>query len=195
MSRKYMIALLIIGFMLCGCFMVGTSYAAYQVEGLQTNYNEVKFGCFNMGWQELSGYNINLTTAYPVDDGTNKTPYAVTVTNNCTDTDAPYATRTVLTINSLKNNTLDDGFIMVSMQEDGNALSAPVLLTTKETGGIQSSDTETQTSYILTTTNIAPGESKTFKVWMWIRGDAENEVNQDGLLFNARVGVYTEVTE
>ena len=195
MSKKYMISLMIVGVMLCTCLLLGTSYASYQYEEVQLNANEVKFGCFNMGWQELEGYNINLAASYPMDDGTYTTPYAVTITNNCTSADAPYTTQTKIMIESLKNNTLADSYIMVAMQEDGNAISSPVLLTTKDTGSIQQNDTETQTSYVLTTTSIPAGQSKTFRVWMWIRPDADNTINQNGLTFNAKVAVYTEVTE
>ena len=195
MSKKYMVALLVVGTMLCGCLLLGTSYASYQVEEVQMQANEIQFGCFNMGWQELEGYNIYLPNTYPKSDGTSANPYAVTITNNCTSNSSPYSTETKILIDTLKGNTLDDSYIMVAMQEGGNAISAPVLLSSKDPGDIQASDTETQNAYILTTTNIAPGESKTYRVWMWIRSDADNTINQAGLIFNSKIAVYTEVIE
>ena len=127
--NKKVFVFVIVGFLLILSLALGLSYASYLVDKTQSNNNEITFGCFNLDVTQQTNpltselYNINLVNSFPMSDaqGTSKTPYVVTVTNNCTTN--TYDTETVIAINVLKTNTISENYVRVATQLGNNQIS------------------------------------------------------------------------
>ena len=198
--NKKVFVFVIVGFLLILSLALGLSYASYLVDKTQSNNNEITFGCFNLDVTQQTNpltselYNINLVNSFPMSDaqGTSKTPYVVTVTNNCTTN--TYDTETVIAINVLKTNTISENYVRVATQLGNNQISdSKILGSITNLSDIEANDTETDKSYIIRTTEVSNGSPQTFKVWLWIDNDAPNSVQ--GKIFDAKVKIYTRVID
>ena len=182
--------------------ILATSYASLQYENIQSQVNNIKFGCFNISFSEVTNtqenrlYRINLDNTYPMSDtkGLEQEPYQFTITNNCSNSSEEYDSYTMITINTIKTNTLSESYIKYALQENNGTISTPQILSSvEEHGDIALDDSESQTSYIIKTTDIAYGSPKTYKLWMWLDKSAGNELQSK--TFEARVTVYRQVVE
>ena len=74
-NKKRKIALFGIGGLLVLFFVIGVSYAVWQLVLEQTNENVVTSGCFKINFTEKN--NIELNNAFPIidSDGRKLTPY------------------------------------------------------------------------------------------------------------------------
>lgn len=183
MSRKYAVMLIIVGTMLMGSLFLGSSYAIYQITKVQPSgrVNEVIFGCFDMTSETQvnpltnNDYKINMTNTYPMSDtkGLEQEPYVVKITNNCT-TNA-YPTKTRIYLDTFKTNTLTPANIRVAYQINDNPIVEAKNLNTF-TEEIMVNDEDVDKGYLLTNVKVKNGSPVTFKVWVWVDEDEENDV-------------------
>ena len=179
------------------------SYAYWSKTYEQTTANAVKGACFSLNFHSDS-QQINLTNTYPMSEAEAMTAdkyYQFTITNTCT-TDMYYN----VTLNSLNTNVLDNSIAYKLIDENNNVVGPKILGETTqytEYNNKTYSDTNgtvnINTSYILSTgflgkaimddshTNIiTPGESKTYKLYLWIDEDVTSESTMNKT-FNGKI--------
>ncbi len=100
---------LFVGFL----FVIGVSYAVWQMTLTQTDSNVVTTSCFKLDFQEEN--DIELENAYPITDEEGKvlTPYTFTITSLC-DSNAKYQ----INLEVLNETTLEDVSILKVMLDD-----------------------------------------------------------------------------
>ncbi len=144
---------------------LGSAYAAFTSISKSSNYNVIKVGTLNIDFGTDSNNTINLNGQYPVADsvGLASTPYTFTITNSGTvtagvkvkildDTD-------MITSDGCSSNQLNKNYIKYSL--DGSTVG--VL-------------TDLGSEAVISAQNLAAGKSVTYKIRVWIAGDAKNDV-------------------
>ena len=196
MRKGYKITLSVLTIMILITITIGTSYSYYSVSDVQENPNTLSSTCFNITYAENTS-SINLTNTYPMADtkGLTTSPYTFTITNTCTTANQSETVKYIVTLNTLtaSPSTLTgslkyrlDKTAPTAVQGTIGTLSTPYELNqnVKTEEGIA-------TSYNLETGTLAPGESKTFNLRLWINEDADNTIM--GQNFEGKVLVYSYI--
>ena len=208
MSKKYGIALLIIGIMLCGSLVLGTSYSMYQLDAQQQQSNQIAVGCFTLTFED-SGTNsntytnISLTNSYPISRQTalTKTPYKFKITNNC-----DYVAKTTVAVNVLKTSSVSQAaqnahktvadYVNIAFQDGNGEVSESMLMSSLPAGTIRTGDNVTQNSYVIIDgIYLEKDASKTYSLWMWVPETINNTpVGNDAqsLTLYSKIDVYSE---
>ncbi len=199
MRSGYKITLGVLTIMILVTITIGTSYSYYSIASTQEDPNELTTTCFNVSYTEGTNGSINLPATYPMSESSalaNLKPYEFTITNTCTSENATNPINYVVTLNTITGNlpTLDLSKLRYKLNETspsvvegtsgllGSATPYTFGETLKETYGIDS-------SYNLASGTLAPGESKTYNLYLWIDESAGNDtMNQS---FTGRVLVYS----
>jgi hypothetical protein len=86
MKRKYIFSLVVIGFMFALALTIGTGYGLYISTSVKGNENAATLECFKVYFSDKDI--IELKNIDPVinDEGKEKSPYTLTITNICEDT-------------------------------------------------------------------------------------------------------------
>lgn len=203
MKTIYKVSLFVIALLLVGSIYLAQSYAlwTYQTVGEE---NIIEVGVYDIGYSELNTP-ITLNNTYPISDakalGVNGvTPFTFTIANNGT-----VNTSYKVTLNTFTTNTLDNSNIKFAIVEGSNAVSNGILLSTFAADA-NNINTDT-TNFNLTNLdksiiiasgdlaggvksevgNITPGESVTYKLYVWIDNAATNDVM--GKTFSAKVAI------
>ena len=146
--------------------LTGTTYAIFTITTTQEGTNTINtLKCLELTFSNQSDA-INLDNTYPMSDerGSKNTPYTFTLTNKC---GAYIGYSLGLAINN--DNTLDDKYVktMVSLKEK---VGTPALLTDKTVGQTYNG----KKTYIMRNDSLANGESKDYKLTLWIDGSLTN---------------------
>lgn len=197
MRNGYKITLGIITILILITITIGTSYSFYSVSDTQTDPNSLTTTCFQIDYNGSD--NINLTGdgnyAYPMNEETAlaKTPYTFTIKNTCTSTNANGVIKYDVSLNTLTDEisnlssalrfklnktapvVAEGSSDMLSKLQD--KLDANI----KIKYGIDN-------SYHLISGTLAPDESVTYNLYLWIDESANNSVM--GQTFNGKVLVY-----
>ena len=198
MRSGYKITLGILTIMILVTLTIGTSYSYYSVASTQTNPNELTTTCFEVSFSEGTSGSIKLDATYPMSEASanSLTPYEFTITNTCTTSNATDPINYVVTLNTLTANapTLPLNLLRVRLDETSpssltgtSALLSDVPPYTlgeslKTSEGIDD-------SYNLAEGTLAPGESVTYNLRLWIDESAGNDVMNHS--FTGRVLGYS----
>ena len=169
------------------------SYAYYSSNKEQQGANVISSACFSLEFTEQTDA-INLTNTYPMTKEkayTSKNPYTFTITNKC-NTDMYYN----ITLNTTGNDNLENYLTYELLDSSDNVLSTN-LISNLSTYSPYNDYNYTEDnvnfysikkSYILNsgmlakavmgsdnTTVVTPGESKQFKLYIWMNSDITNE--------------------
>lgn len=199
MRSRYKIALGIITILILLTITVGTSYSYYSVSDTQETPNSLATACFQFTFNEetqsgISGP-INLTNAYPMTDekGGTTTPYKFTIKNTCeSGTTINYK----LTLDSLTTpaSTLNANLIKYKLDktngtaQPGTATMLNTKLSDNALDAITKSTYNIQNVYNLEEGTLAPNETKTYDLRLWLDSSATNDTM--GQSFTGMVLVY-----
>ena len=178
---------------------IGTSYSYYSIASTQADPNEFSTACFDVSYTEGSNGSINLSATYPMSESdalTRLQPYEFTITNTCTSENASNPVNYIVTLNTLTSNasTLPLSLLRYKLNETSPSVvdgtSGLLGSATPYTFGDSIKTTyDLDSSYNLANGSLAPGESITYNLYLWIDESAGNDVmNQT---FNGRVLVYS----
>ena len=199
MRSGYKVTLGILTIMILVTITIGTSYSYYSIASTQTDPNELSTTCFNVSYTEGSNGSINLSATYPMSESdalTRLQPYEFTITNTCTSENASNPINYIVTLNTLTTNTsnLPLSLIRYKLNETSPSVvagtSAILGSATPHTfGNSIKTSYDLDTSYNIASGSLAPGESITYNLYLWIDESAGNDVmNQN---FTGRVLVYS----
>ncbi len=197
MRSGYKITLGILTIMILVTLTIGTSYSYYSVASTQENPNELTTTCFDVSFSEGSS-SINLAATYPMSEASanSLSPYTFTITNTCTTENATDPINYVVTLNTLTANTptLPLNLLRVRLDETSpssvTGTSALLSDVPPYTLGESLKTSEgIDTSYNLVEGTLAPGESVTYNLRLWIDESAGKDVMNDS--FTGRVLVYS----
>ena len=144
---------------ICLVTLVGSSYALFTKTLSSTKKISVQAGTLKVDFAE--GNRINLSNVAPMSDsdGMNTTPYTFTITNSGSVT-AYYTIRN----EEDSSNTLNNKYIKYRLISDNYD------------SGIKTLDTMGSGYYILSSENtVAVGKSITYKLFLWLSSEADNE--------------------
>lgn len=197
MRSGYKVTLGILTIMILVTITIGTSYSYYSVASTQENPNELTTTCFDVSFSEGSS-SINLAATYPMSEASanSLSPYTFTITNTCTTENATDPINYVVTLNTLTANTptLPLNLLRVRLDETSpssvTGTSALLSDVPPYTLGESLKTSEgIDTSYNLVEGTLAPGESVTYNLRLWIDESAGKDVMNDS--FTGRVLVYS----
>lgn len=197
MRKGYKITLSVLTIMILVTITIGTSYSYYSVSDVQTDPNTLTSTCFNIEYKNESN-SINLTNTYPMADekGLTLTPYEFTIENTCAT--GNQTVNYVVTLNTLTGNIAPEKTSNLTSslryRLDKTAPTAiqgsiGTLTTPYELNSNVKTEYGIDTSYSLEVGTLAPGESKTFNLRLWIKEDADNSIM--GQNFEGKVLVYS----
>ena len=197
MRSGYKITLGILTIMILVTLTIGTSYSYYSVASTQENPNELTTTCFDVSFSEGSS-SINLAATYPMSEASanSLSPYTFTIANTCTTENATDPINYVVTLNTLTANTptLPLNLLRVRLDETSpssvTGTSALLSDVPPYTLGESLKTSEgIDTSYNLVEGTLAPGESVTYNLRLWIDESAGIDIMNDS--FTGRVLVYS----
>ena len=177
--------------------VIGITYAFFSTGGKQETANTFTSGCLNISLTDASS-SINLNNIYPITDieGLDTTSYDFTITNTCTSENASNPINYVVTLNTLTSNVSNLPLSVLRYKLNETSPSAVA-----GTSGLLGSATpydfgdsikttyDLDASYNLVTGTLAPGESITYNLYLWIDENANTDImNQT---FTGRVLVYS----
>lgn len=195
MRNGYKITLGILAVLILITLTIGTSYSYYSVSYEQTEANELATTCFDFSFQDSNAINLNAdgSFAYPMSEESalsKFSPYQFTVTNTC---DTGVALKYDVTINTLTSpvSTLTDSLrYKLDITAPTAVSGTSALLTSKydsayELGANIKTTYGVDTSYRLDSGTLAPGETKSYQLYLWIDESAGNDImgkNFEGLV-------------
>lgn len=184
---KYRVSLAVIAIMLVGCMFIGSSYAYWKVEKVQTNPNIIKTGCFDIEWINESS-SINLDKAYPISNAkglASADKYTFTIHNNCTIAADYNLYLNVLDVSSKISSTIKGqiptDLIMYALQKttDSYAVVNNLSTCTNSINDIDNFDNKSliTSSRIIGDGHLAPGASDSYILRLWINEVATVGIN------------------
>lgn len=189
MRKGYTITLSVLAIMILVTITVGTSYSYYSISDVQENPNTLTSTCFNVTYSDTGSNSINLENTYPMSEekAMTLTPYTFTITNTCSagNQTANY----IVTLNTLTGDnasSLNVSYMKYKLNSTGTTGS---LTTEYALNGSVKTDEGIDKSYSLETGTLAPGESKTFNLYLWIDENAGNDIMSQ--VFKGKVLVYS----
>ena len=198
MRKGYRVTLGVLTIMILMTLTVGTSYSYYSVSDTQTDPNELTTTCFDISFTDSNSVSLNSDGlyAYPMTEEvalSKYTPYEFTITNKCTSENASSGVNYVITLNTLTQtpSTLTN-YVKYKLNTTSPAVSEKASSFINATPYDLSSTIKTEqdidSSYSLDVGALAPGEHKTYNLYLWIDENAGNEVM--GYTFNGKILVY-----
>lgn len=188
MRKGYTVTLSVLAIMILVTITVGTSYSYYSISDVQGDPNILTTTCFEVTYNDTGSSSINLTS-YPMNEAKamTLTPYTFTIANTCSagNQTANY----IITLNTLKDgnaSTLNTAYMRYKLNSTGTTGS---LTTEYGLNGSVKTDEGIDKSYSLETGTLAPGESKTFNLYLWIDENAGNDIMSQ--VFKGKVLVYS----
>lgn len=197
MRTGYKVTLSVLTVMILITITIGTSYSYYSISKEQTNPNELTTTCFKVDFTEGNSISMNSDGkyAYPMSEtkALTKDPYQFTITNTCTTANSSSDVKFDITLNTLTAtpSTLTNN---LKFKLNTTAPTAVTGTTTSLTANPYNMASAMKTehgidaSYSLLSGTLAPGQSKTFKLYLWIDEAAGNEVM--GKTFTGKVLIY-----
>ncbi len=158
LKRKDLIIITVL-ISMCLVTLVGSSYALFTRTFTSTKKISVQAGTLKVDFAE--GNRINLSNVAPMSDsdGMNTTPYTFTITNS--GSVAAYYT---IRNEEDSSNTLNNKYIKYRLISDSYD------------SGIKTLDTMGSGYYMLSSENtLAVGKSITYKLYLWLSSEADNE--------------------
>ena len=158
LKRKGLIIITVL-IAMCLVTLVGSSYALFTRTFTSNKKISVQAGTLKADFAE--GNRINLSNVAPMSDnnGMNTTPYTFTITNSGSVT-AYYTIRNEV----VSSNTLNNKYIKYRLISDNYD------------SGIKTLDTMGSGYYMLSSENtLAVGKSITYKLYLWLSSEADNE--------------------
>ena len=158
-AKKKQIIVTVLLIAICLLTLVGSSYALFTKTLSSTKKISVQAGTLKVDFAE--GNRINLSNVAPMSDsdGMNTTPYTFTITNS--GSVAAYYT---IRNEEDSSNTLNNKYIKYRLISDNYD------------SGIKTLDTMGSGYYILSSENtLAVGKSITYKLYLWLSSEADNE--------------------
>lgn len=198
MRSGYKVTLGVLTIMILVTIAIGTSYSYYSIASEQANPNNLATTCFNISYSEGSNGSINLPATYPMSDASanNLTPYEFTITNTCTGSNSAGNINYAVTLNTLTASlpTLPLNLLKYRLDQTSpsSITGTSTLLSNAQTYDLNASIKSEQgidTSYNLATGSLAPGESVTYNLRLWIDENATTTI--EGNTFTGRVLVYS----
>ncbi len=199
MRDGYKLTLSVLTIMILITITIGTSYSYYSVSAVQTEPNVVEATCFDISYTDSDVIKMNTAGnyMYPMSEATALTkvvPYKFTITNTCSNTNANTGTHFIVTLNTLTNVTsnltpyLKYKLNMVA-PTTFNGDTADLTARPYELGSAIKSEQGIDTSYTLATGELAPGESKSYQLYLWINEGATTDIMGYG--FTGKVLIYS----
>lgn len=177
--------------------IVGFSYARINIKVNAEKTNLIEAGCLKVSLTDNG--NLNLANSIPVSDaiGVDSDPYIFTITNECTLT-AYYET----TFNIL-NTSNSENLSKVKLNLTGDSYVAPTQISSLSSATMFETYNNISNSYLLDSGYLRAGDSKTFKLRMWIKEEVTeysgaldtkiivNSKAKEGPSYNTNTAGYT----
>ena len=207
MKNKKVLIVLVTIITLLVISIASVSYARWSATKLQKSANNLSSACFELQFSDENSTSINLTNTYPMPeaDAMKQTPYEFTITNVCS-TDMYYN----VTLNTTGNSDLDNVLDYKLIDENNNVIGPKII------GSLNTYESYNNTtyegynilnSYILTsghldkatmnednTSIITPGESKKYKLYIWMDESVE-DLNTMNKRFNGKIIVTSSTSD
>lgn len=199
MRNSYKIALSVITIMILITITIGTSYSFYSVSDTQTDPNSLATTCFDISFNGSNAITLrgDGKYAYPMSESTataaDKTPYTFTITNTCSTANANGGINYDVSLNTLVGKTSNlTSSLRYKLNKTAptavNGTSAMLSsLDDKLAANIKSSYDVTD-SYNLISGTLAPNESVTYDLYLWIDENAGNSIMDS--TFDGKILVY-----
>ena len=198
MRSGYKVTLGVLTIMILVTITIGTSYSYYSVASKQQDPNKLTTTCFEVSYTDGDSISMNAngTYAYPMSEANalaKVKPYKFTITNTCTTANAKDPINYVVTLNTLTTtpSTLTPS-LRYKLNETSPASKENVsaMLTTAPTYALGTIKNEynLDTTYNLMSGTLAPGESVTYNLYLWIDENADNSIM--GNTFTGKVLIY-----
>lgn len=192
MRKGYKITLSVLTIMILITITIGTSYSYYSVSDVQSDPNTLASTCFNINYTDNNVIKLNNTYPMSETNALRLTPYSFTIENTCDagnqtikyDISLNTLTTSPSTLTSSLNYKLNRTAPTAVTGTTGT-LTTPYALNpnVKTSEGVDS-------SYALETGGtLAPGESKTYNLYLWINENAGNDIMAQ--TFTGKVLVYS----
>lgn len=198
MRSGYKITLGVLTIMILVTITIGTSYSYYSVASKQTTPNEITTTCFQVNYVDGDSItmNANGTYAYPMSEQTALSkvkPYTFTITNTCTTSNAKdpiHYKVTLKTLTSPISNLTPSLRYKLNETSPTSKENPSAMLTTASTYDLGSikSEYNIDTTYNLIDGTLAPGESVTYNLYLWIDENAGNDIMRN--TFTGKVLIY-----
>ena len=198
-NKKYVIFLIsTIAIVVIAATSVTYAYLSYNAT--QEEENVVTSSCFDISYSDGNAISLNSNGnyAYPMSENSaNKlTPYSFTITNTCNTTNSTNPVNYVVTLNTLTAtpSTLNLAKVRYRLDMTSPTSTSGISTiisdaTTYDLSSAIKSSEGIDNSYNIAEGSLAPGESVTYNLRLWIDESAGNEVmNQT---FNGRILVYS----
>lgn len=198
MRKGYKVTLSVLTIMMLITLTIGTSYSFYSVSDVQSDPNTIVTTCFELSFTDSNSISLNTdgSYAYPMSEAnaTSKlTPYQFTITNTCSEGDA---LKYDVTINTLTDtpSTLTDyvryklDVAAPTASAGTSAMLSSVYDSAYDLESTIKSSNNVDKTYRLVSGTLAPQETKTYQLYLWIDENAGNDVM--GYTFNGKVLVY-----
>jgi len=183
MKKKKMV-FISIGVFISLLFVIGLSYAVWQMSFVQESQNEISTGCFKVLFTDKN--HIRLSNAYPIvdEEGSKLVPYEFTIQNQC-NTLASYNINLEI-LNSTTLENLDYIKVMLGEKNQKN------LTTYNETPKTLEEATK---AYTLETGFLKAQESKTFSLRLWLDENTPTKEEYMEKIFNSKITITTSYKE
>ncbi len=197
MRKGYKITLGVLTIMILITLTIGTSYSYYSVSDVQEDTNDLTTTCFDISFSDsnIIQLNTNGSYAYPMSEANalTKKPYKFTITNTCNNTNAKEGLKYDISLNTLtatpSNLTPYLRFKLNKTAPSAAAGTSAMLNTKTDTLNPNvKTDEGIDRSYGLITGTLAPGETVSYDLYLWIDETANNDVM--GYNFTCKVLVY-----
>lgn len=185
MKMSYRISLLVVGVLLAISTTIGSSYAFWTVNQMQTSSNKIVTGCFTLSYTDTlndESTSINLTNTYPISDenGLKLTPYTVVLKNTCSIS-ATYD----LNLTTDSANTLSESVLKTNLKDITNNVDYSTKLMSELTKVTLDENMEAEitankgitigNTYSLATGILKPNEEVKYEFRIWLDESATNE--------------------
>src|SRR5574344_891069 len=178
MKNKKMLLVIVIGILLVGSLVIGTSYSIWTINKTQTTANNLNSGCFSTTFTDQN--NISLTNQFPINDvsGLALSPYSFTITNTCT-----LGSTYQVDLETLSTTTASPQFIKTSFNS-----GTPTLLNSYSTTDTTISGATA--AYKIQTGYLAPSASVTYTLRLWVTESATTD-DMANKIFDSKIVVVT----
>jgi hypothetical protein len=168
MKRKYIILLIIIGFLLLCNLLLATSYYLWTLVDQNNNVAINDETCVKIIYSDEQSYNLVNPKALADDDGVISTPRTITITNNCSSEE-----NVELHLDVLNTSTIDENKIKVYVNGEYD-LNPTILSNLRYVDG----NDNIKKTYRLIKAKMNAGETKRINLRMWLDENATTSLDK-----------------
>jgi hypothetical protein len=174
MAKKYIISLIILGFLLLFNFYIGTSYYLYLMRNNSNTLAVNTDGCVKYIYSDSQNISLVNPKSLANDDGVMTTPNSITITNTCANTQS-----IELHLDIYNDSTIDESKIKVYLNGEYD-LEPTILSNLRYVDGTN----DVKKTYRLFILKLAENATKRINLRLWL--DENATLNADKSVFRAK---------